>query len=276
MTLVSLFIPAPANIYNTRNTFVRFFSNNREEDVGLIVDINPQMQMVSVRRFMTWTQLSGLLGDHIFHNISFWPTNSPNNPIFLCDTDLTVTISINTLRGLAFVFYVDDHLVPQIHGMANTFVVSSVFNHSEMSITHTRSFLSFPSLYAENRLVSCFPTMIFRQLLGIKQRLQHLLSSRSKTAKCFQSCVVSNVDPLTWEYITSVLMAQYSYRNVVVKKSYVCKDEFLLEKYRSLQVSVLLICLCHLPMVQKLFGTAIGLGTQKVLRGFLKHKGNST
>ncbi len=71
MTLVSLFIPAPANIYITRNTFVRFFSNNREEDVGLIVDINPQMQMVSVHLFMTWTQVSGIIGYHIIQNISF-------------------------------------------------------------------------------------------------------------------------------------------------------------------------------------------------------------
>jgi hypothetical protein len=236
MALVSQFVPAPANIYITRNTFVRFIGNNGEEDIGLIVDINLENKTVSVRCFLTWIQLSGLLGDHMVQNFSFWPTNSPVNPLYLCDTDVMVMISVHRLRGLAFVFYADDPIVRQIHGMANTFVVSSVFNSAEMSIVHMRSFFSYPSLYPENRLLTCFPSMIFSQVLRIKQKLHHLLSSRSKTAKCFQSCIVSNIDPLTWEYICSLLPAHYNSWNVVVKKCYINKDEFMVEKFRSLQL----------------------------------------
>lgn len=273
---MSLFIPDPVNIYITKNMFVRYHSTGGiNKDVGLIVNISQEHNVVTVRRFMSWMQLLTFVGDAMIPNISFWPLNSQTNPLYLCDSDILVNIHINQVKGLAFVFHVDDSVVTRIHGMAHTYIVSSCFSSAELTVTHIRSFISFPSLCVENRLLSCFPSIIFRQLLGVKQRMQHLLNTRSMSEKCTLSCSVSDIDPLTWYYITSNLPTVYHYRNVVQKKTCLSRDAFVVEKYRAMQVTVDLSLPVHLSMAQKVFGFSVGLGTRNVLRCSLKRRGAS-
>ena len=145
MSLLTLFIPAPINIYITRNTFVRFISNDGiNEDVGLIVNISLEQNMLAVRRFMSWAQVLTLVGDRMIPNISCWPLNIQNNPLFLCDTDVTADVSIQRVRGLAFVFYFDDPFVQHIQGMANTYLVSSILTAlNVLSATKGHFFISF-------------------------------------------------------------------------------------------------------------------------------------
>ncbi len=209
--------------------------------------------------------MSTLVGDRIIPNISCWPLNIQNNPLFLCDTDVTADVSIQRVRGLAFVFYFDDPFVQHIQGMANTYLVSSFFNSIELSISHIRSFLSFPSLYVENSLPSCLPSILFWQLLGVKQKIQQLLNTRSLSARCNLSCNINNIDPLTWHYISSNLPVHLQARRVVIKKTSVCRDEFVVDKSRAVQFSIELTLPAHLPMAQNVFGSAVGLvGTHNI------------
>jgi len=271
---ISLFIPAPVNIYICTNTFVKFIDGHGEVIVGQVVDIHQGMSTVTMRRFLTPAQLISMHAEVQIANVAFWPTQLANQPPYLCATDIGITIKVDSIVGLAFVFYHDDPTTQQIQGLANCYIVSSVFSSSTGRVLHIRTFLSFPSLYAGSMLLSCFPSMIFQQLMTCKQKVQMLLNTRSKVKKCSGSCIIPNIDPLTWEYMRSLLpSAHYSYRNVVIKKSYLHNDEFMMEKYRAVQISTYLCLPEHLPMVQKLFGTAVGLGCRKIIRCSLKRRG---
>ena len=270
---VLLFIPHPINIYVSRNTFVRFCTNGSEECIGLIEEICPGSYSVIIRQFMTWMQVRPQVIEYLTTDLTFWPTDSVHNPIYLCDSDVVVTHSIHTIVGIAFVFYYDDQVVPKLSGLANTYIVSSFFNSVEKSIIHGPSFSPFPRTFFNGSLVSCFPSILFRQLLGIKQKVHVLMNTRSLGSRCIQSCVINNIDPLTWHYIQGILMVPASLRNTVQKQHYVCNDEFVLEKYRSEENIIELTLPEHLSLAQKLFGTAAGIGTRQVMRCSLKRHG---
>jgi hypothetical protein len=269
MYSTSLFLPQPINIY----TFVRYFVNGDHEDIGLIEDINLDSHSVTIRRFMTWLQVSTVLGEHLMHDVTFWTNNSERNPIYLCDSDLFVTQSLHSINGIAFVFQYDDPVVAKISGLGNTYVVSSVFNSFKKSIIHGPSFRPFPCTYCNPSFVSCFPSLLFRQLLGIKQRVRCLMNTRSMAARCIQSCVINNIDPLTWYYIQVLLGVPVLRRSSVQKQYFVCQDEFVLEKYRSEEFIIEHTLPEHLFAAQKLFGSAVGIGTRQVIRCSLKRRG---
>ena len=269
---ISLFLAAPVNIYICPYTFIRYCNDKGEEYVGQIVDIHEDRRTVSLRQFMTTEQLMHHFGENMLPNITYWPTRQLNHPPYLCAIDQCQIVPTNSINGLAFVLYYNDPVVRQVFGLANTFVVSSAFSPANNTLFHAKTFLSFPSLYADSQLVSCFPSMIFMQLLTVKEKLQLLLHSRSKNKKCMQSCTIPNIDRLTWEYMTTVLQVQYIQKNVVIKKVYCCNDEFHMEKYRALQFSTFLCLPQHLAMAQKLFGTAIGLGCRNILKCALKQR----
>lgn len=268
---IALFITAPVNIYISLNTFVRYLDQNNVENVGQIVDMHESRHTVSLRQFLTMAQIIEQFNQDM-PNIGFWPRGQANHPPYLCAIDRCITIATSSITGLAFVLYYNDPLVRQVIGLANTFIVSSAFSTESNIIFHARTFLSFPSLYAESQLLSCFPSMIFMQLLRVKETVQLLLHSRSKNKKCMQSCTIHNINPLTWNYMTSVLQLQYQEKNVVIKKNYIISDEFHMEKYRALQISTFLCLPDHLAMAQQLFGNAVGLGSRKIIKCSLKRR----
>jgi len=73
-------------------------------------------------------------------NVSFWPTTqNSSTPHYLCDSDITSTVTSDDVLGLAFVFYASDPVVAQLNGMANTFQVSSFFDTCKMIVTHDQT-----------------------------------------------------------------------------------------------------------------------------------------
>jgi hypothetical protein len=133
--LVSIFIPAPADIH-----------------------------------FWSWEQLCNHLDGDLPPNIMFWSLLQQNHPpYFVCDTDITSEISTLAIRGLVFVFHEDDPIIHQLHGMANTYVVSSYFKSTVKVLIHGRTFSSFPSTIYRN-LPTCSASQLFSQLLYIKKQ----------------------------------------------------------------------------------------------------------
>jgi hypothetical protein len=222
--LVSIFIPAPADIH-----------------------------------FWSWEQLCNHLDGDLPPNIMFWPLLQQNHPpYFVCDTDITSEISTLAIRGLVFVFHEDDPIVHQLHGMANTYVVSSYFKSTEKVLIHGRTFSSFPSTMYRN-LPTCFASQLFSQLLYIKNKLHKAMNSRSMNSK---NCVIFQcdmIDPSTWIYMKKYLPAPV-YTQIVCKEVYIGEDDGVVEKYRGLQEVISLSLPDHLPMAQNLFGSAVGLG----------------
>ncbi len=120
--------------------FIRYLDQQGAEGFGLIVEISADHLAITVRRFMSWLQLSQHVGQDIITNMTFWPIDLRSHPAFLCDTDLTVVIQVAAIRGLAFVFYADDPVLPSVQGMRDMYQVTSHFSSSEMVIAHRQSF----------------------------------------------------------------------------------------------------------------------------------------
>lgn len=277
MVVFSLLLPSPINISITCNTFIRYSSRQSNTiEVGLVTSISNQTSLVvTVRRFLTWMQVVSIAGDRMVPNISFWPLNSVTNPYYLCDSDLTVEISTSSIIGLAFVFYHDDRVVTQLEGMANTYIVSSFFQSATLTVIHACTFVSFPSAHVPNNLLSCMPSTIFYQLMGIKQKMLLLLNTRSMSDRCSSSVSMNSIDAHTWNYIVTNLPHAATHETIVYKKTYLYKDEFCVEKYRTTQFTINLSLPMHLSYAQNIFGSGVGIGTRRVLKCALKQRGAS-
>jgi len=104
-------------------------------------------------------------------NVSFWPTmQNSSSPHYLCDSNITSTVTSDDLLVLAFVFYASEPVVAQLHGMANTFqVTSSYFDMGRMILIHDWTFTPIP-LQAP-MIPTCFPSTLYSQILTIKNKL---------------------------------------------------------------------------------------------------------
>jgi hypothetical protein len=156
--------------------------------------------------------------------------------------------------------------------MRDTFQVSSVISTAEMSISHRKTFLSFPSLCSNNLLPTCFASSLFKELMVLKQKVQCILNTRSMNGKCSQISHVKNINYLTWLYIIRDLPCELVCRNIVVKRYYIADDEAVLQKTRATQQSFELTLPQHLIFAQRLFGSAAGIGTRTSLSCRLKKK----
>jgi hypothetical protein len=88
-----------------------------------------------------------------------------------------VDVPVSQVCGLALLFYEKD-VVHQLQGMKHIYGVSSYFDSDSLTIKHQRSFYSFPSTY-HAVLPTCFPSMIFEQMLKIKNKMQAAHNTRS-------------------------------------------------------------------------------------------------
>jgi len=138
-------------------------------------------------------------------NVTFWANQGREVATYLCDMDLYSTVKIQAMHGLAFVFHYQDEIVEELNAMANIFIVSSVFYSKFYCVTHEKSFVSFPSHCQNSQLLSCFPSTTLRKILGIKEAVQWMMNSRSKSSKMYQSTLIHNIDPLSWHYIQRVV-----------------------------------------------------------------------
>ncbi len=83
------------------------------------------------------------------------------SPQYLCDTDEVVSVPTTDVLGLAFVFHASDKVVDELHSVAHTYQVKS-----------------FPSSQFTNLVFSCFPSMVFYQMLGLKNAMHQLLNTQ--------------------------------------------------------------------------------------------------
>jgi hypothetical protein len=191
-------------------------------------------------------------------NVSFWPTTQNfSTPHYLCDSDITSTVTSDVVLGLAFVFYACDSVVAQLHGMANTFQVTSYFDTRRMIIIHDWTFSPFPS--QASMIPTCFPSNLFSQILTIKNKLHRVMNSRSMNARNYATIQVDCIDPYTWAYMKSLLPPP-TIDNLFFQIVYIGRDDVIAEKFRGPQELISLSFPHHLKIAQDVFGSSIGVG----------------
>jgi hypothetical protein len=275
---VSLFIPDPVSIYVTTNTFVKFKrESSTSDEVGMIIGIDVQSQQLQIRLFLSWVQLLRHIGPDRVGNISFWRRrNAKHPPFYLCDSDIVVEMHTGNVKGLAFMFHESDNVVRQLDGLANTYIVTSIYYSMLMKLEHKRSFFSFPCQVNEP-LPLCAPSMIFEQVLKIKNKVQVALNTRSGKSRNVQNIQLDNVNRLTWQYTTKdaarygvVVGSSYG----VVQVTFMESDTCVVQKWRNLQESFILSAPEHFRFAKLLLGTSVGLGIRCPIRCNLKGAGH--
>jgi hypothetical protein len=273
---VSLFIPHPVSIYVTHNTFIQYGVNDdpSNDSIGMVVQIDAVEQHLHVRRFFSWAQLMYQISPVRLENVSFWKRhNSTRPPMYLCDSDVVVDILASNVKGLAFVFHESDPVVRQLDGMANTFVVSSVFNSQSMIVRHVRSFFSFPC-HHNFPLPTCCSSMIFEQMMRIKGKMQLALNTRSMNSKNVQTINLENISRLTWHYMTRMAVnygLEIANSYGTVRTTFMEGDSCVVQKWRDIQETFSLNTPEHFHFAKLLFGTCVGLGVRAVIPVNLKN-----
>ncbi len=266
----SLFIPYPVSIYVTANTFVRYNDdrNGGSDSIGMIIKIYAEEERVQIRCFLTWVQLVQHIGPERIGNVSFWRRrNAIHPPFYLCDSDIVVDITTSSIKGLAFVFHESDNVLRQLDGIANTFIVSSIYLSRAMMIRHSRTFFSFPC-QQNLALPTCFSSMIFEQLLMIKNKLQLALNTRSMVARNVQTIHLDNINRLTWHYMTRNAVShgvEIGSSYGTVKVTFMEGDSCITQKWRDIQETFSLCRPEHFQYARLLFGASVGLGVRAVI-----------
>jgi hypothetical protein len=181
---VSIFIPNPVSIYVMPNTFIRFKrQSSTSEEVGIITSIDAEAHQLQIRLFLSWQQMMQRIGPDRIGNVPFWcRQNAKHPPFYLCDSDIVIEIAASDILGLGFVFHESDKILRQLDGMANTYIVTSIYLLQSMKVEHTRSFFSFPC-QVNKPLPTCFSSMIFEQIIKIKKKIQLAMNTRSGKSK---------------------------------------------------------------------------------------------
>ncbi len=268
---ISLHIPHPVNIIICNNTFIEFGSEGVDY-VGLILNLNASERTLVVRKFLTLEQLllaAPLIRTHL-RGFSFWPRQrSMKLPIYLCDTDYVVTITVDMVKGLAFVFYRTDNMVRQLNGVQHTYCVSSCFYSQHMCLVHHCSFRAFPSVSQDEIQVlpSCFPSNIMREYLVIKNKLQTCMNTRSMSRKNMVKFTVENINALTWYWMIRDAPADVIREDLsaIMKVTFMESDSLVVQKWKDRQQCVALTFPQHLDFAKRLFGDTFGLGVRKLL-----------
>jgi hypothetical protein len=200
---------------------------------------------------------------HLPQNISFWPKDNPYPPFYLCDTDLTLNdVPVGNILGLAFVFHDSSSIINEISGMKYTYRVTSCVWFTQNLITHGTTFKTFPSERFPSLLMSCFPLIIFSQLLWLKQELQRLLNTRSLSSRNSAVAKIHNIDMYTWIYLLRDCPIVPQLGSVVSHGGCVSFDEYIQRSFREPQLSFWVGNTNHLAYVQGLFGLSFGIGVR--------------
>jgi hypothetical protein len=274
---VSFFIPSPVLIYVMPNTFVQFKrQSSASEEVGIIISINAEAHNLQVRLFLSWQQMMQRISPDRIGNVSFWcRQNAKHPPFYLCDSDIVVEIAASDIIGLAFVFHESDSILRQLDGLANTYVVTSIYLSQSLKVEHAKTFFSFPCQVNE-ALPTCCSSMIFEQITKIKNKIQLAMNTRSLKSKNVQSVQLENVHRLTWHYITRdspnyrvEIVSSYG----TVKVTFMENDSCVVQKWRELQETFLLSTAQHFRFAKLLLGTCVGVGVRCIIRCSLKNAG---
>jgi hypothetical protein len=160
------------------------------------------------------------------------------------------------LHLTTFVLYDSEPVVAQLHGMANTFQVTSYFDTGRMIVIHDWTFTPIP--LQASMIPTCFPSNLYFQILTIKNTLQWVMNSWSMNAWNYATIQVDCIDPYKWAYMKSLLPLP-SIDNVIFQIVYVGRDDAIVEKYWGPQELISLSFLRYLIMAQDVFGSSVGV-----------------
>jgi hypothetical protein len=264
----SLFLPHPVNLFLTTNTFVRFHVEDGTERVGLVVQLNTMQQSVLVRLFLNWQQLVDVVGPDKVSNVSFWARrNASTHPIPLCDSDILLNVALQAIIGFAFVFHAEDSILQQLAGMQDTYSVSSLYVSKKSVIYHCRSFHPFPSSYFP-ALPTCCPSMIFEQLMRLRNKVQGAMNTNSMRWNDVQVVQSDNFSNVTWLYMTKGLggLGIPLINSLAVARHVYMEGEVVnVRKSRVAQQSFSLYLPEHYVAARNIFGSSAGLGVRVII-----------
>lgn len=267
--ILSVYLPPPISIHVSIKTFIQFQDSPESRGkVGVVEDINVEEGKLRIRHFLTISEVKAHLDDDndLLNEVSIWPTDTARPPYYLCDSDILTEVSFSSVFGYAFVFYDTDTIVQQLYGMANTYLVTSYFRSSDMTIINGKTFKSFPSEYFPNLLPICHPLDLFNKILNLKRKIQERLNTRGKGKRNGQVVTVENFDSNAWAYVLKCCPVAVVKKCIVVKNVYLKDDDCILEKYREEQESFSLTDAHHLRYAQLLLGSMVGIGVRCMLR----------
>lgn len=266
--IVSVFLPPPIGIGISVNTFIRFeISPGSGENVGVVEGIQSEASKLIVRRFLSLDDLRRYVpaGNTVMDEVTLWPKNASCPPFYLCDSDLRSDVLFNSVCGYAFVFFMSDDISEQLHGMANTYLVSSYFDSSSLIVRHGRTFNSFPSERFRQIFPTCHASDLWFKVLSLKRKIQEKLNTRGMSTRNTQVIFLDNFDINAWDYVVKVCRAEVLTSSVVVRNVYMKEDECIVEKSRQVQYSFVLTLPIHLPYAKLLLGSSAGLGVRSLL-----------
>jgi hypothetical protein len=168
---------------------------------------------------------------------------------------------------LAFVFHESDNILRWLDGIANTVIVSSNYLSRAMMIRYSGTFFSFPC-QPNLALPTCFASMIFEQMLMIKNKLQLALNTRSVVTRNVQTLRVDNISRLTWHYMTRNAVShgvEIGSSYGTVKVMFMEGDSCIVHKWRGIQETFSLCKPEHFQYARLLFGASAGLGVRAVM-----------
>jgi hypothetical protein len=234
------------------------------ERIGLVLPVNAANGMLSVRFLLLWPDVVERIGTiSIPNNVSFWPMNQAHPPHYLCNTDVVENnLPSSDVLGLAFVFYDADPVVEQLAGIAHTYRVSSCVWFAHGCLQHQKTFQSFPSIRFLNLLLSCFPSTVFSQILGLKNMLQRLLNTRTLNSRNTVVGNISNFGRYDWAYLSMITEAEEVVTTAVIRNYFLNGDELVVQSTQEEQRKIWLVEPEHLSFAQKLFGVTVGIGVR--------------
>lgn len=266
--ILSVCLPPPSSVTVSINTFIRFELRPEEgEKVGVVEGITTSASQLAVRRFLSIDEIREFLppGNSVLDEITLWPSNTSSPPFYLCDSDLRVDVGFSSVRGYAFVFFDTDSVVDQLCGMGNTYLVTSLFLLSSMTVRHGRTFNSFPSECYPHLLQTCHASNLWYKLLLLKRKIQERMNTRGMSNRNRQVVLFENFDLNAWQYILKLCPVDVASALVVVKGVYMKADECNIEKHREYQHSFALTLPNHLPYAKLLLGSSVGVGIRCIL-----------
>lgn len=257
---ISLYVP-DLQLYLTSNTFIKYRGDGDAEKIGLILSIEAADGFLRVREFLSWYDIRARY--NVAASFSCWPADPPSYPKYLCDTDIVSIINTASVLSLAFVFVDTDTRLQLVHGIANTYRVTSFFSSFENKIYHRCNFEPFPSSQFKNVLPSCFPSLLFNQIMCIQDAIQQASNTRSMNSKNVTVVAINNISPFTWRYITihspGVNVVE---SKIVTSKTRVVGDACIVEKCRVPKLQMNFVEPAHLAALQSLFGQCAGIGVR--------------
>jgi hypothetical protein len=114
--------------------------------------------------------------------------------------------------------------------MANTYLVTSLFDSSLRTVRQGRTFNSFPSVTYPHLFPSCHASDLFYKLLNLKQKIREKLNMRGMSKHNWQVVSIENFDINAWACVLKCCPVHVSSSQAMVKRISMKENECHAEK----------------------------------------------